>query len=75
MSIDILVRFLCVLVARWRGAVVVHEDAMRRALHVFELPTFYGPEKHVGNNRHEDQAERDEEVKDVHESGGGDFFG
>lgn len=48
---------------------------MRRTFHVLELAAFDRPEKDVSDDRHEDQAERDEEVEDVHESGGGDFGG
>lgn len=42
---------------------------MRGAFHVFELAALDGPEKYVGDERHEDQAEGNEEVEDVHASG------
>lgn len=39
---------------------------MRRTFHVFKLAAFDRPKKYVGNDRDEYQAERDEEVEDVH---------
>ena len=45
---------------------------MRRTFHVFELAALDGPEEDVGDDCYEDQAERDQEIEDVHESGWGD---
>jgi len=73
MSIDIVVRFMIIFAGGWWREVVVHEDAMCRAFHVLELAAFDRPEKDVSDDRHKDQAERDEEVEDVHESGCGEY--
>lgn len=48
---------------------------MRRTFHVLELAAFDRPEKDISDDRHEDQAERDEEVEDVHKSRESDFGG
>lgn len=41
---------------------------MRGAFHVFELAALDCPEENVGDDRNEDEAERDQEVEDVHGS-------
>lgn len=41
---------------------------MRGTFHVLELPALDRPEKNVGDDRDEDEAERDQKIEDVHGS-------
>lgn len=46
--------------------IVVHQDAVGRAFHVLELPTFHGPQENQGNECHEYKAQGDKEIEDIH---------
>lgn len=40
---------------------------MGGTFHVLELAAFHCPKENQGNDRHENQAERDKEIEDIHE--------
>ena len=66
MSTSVLVRFVLISFFLILWQVVVHEDAVGGPLHVLELAALDRPQEKTGDNGHEDQTERDEEVEDIH---------
>jgi len=67
MSIASIICFINILrILRRRRVFVVHQNPMRRTLHILKLPALDRPKENRGNRRDKYQTEGYQKVEDVH---------